>query len=294
MNVTITTIKNAFLKYTRKIPQMKLKSNQTNKLLKQKNKSNASSIWGGRFEGKPSEVMDQINPSIDFDKRFYKQDIRGSKAHAEMLSAQKIITEEDRDKIITGLNQVEKEIDQGTFDFSRELEDIHMNIEARLAVLIGDTAGRLHTARSRNDQVTTDFKLWIRDVIDALDEQLMFLQTALIDQAEAAASTVMPGFTHLQVAQPVTFGHHLLAYVEMFGRDRERFRDGRVRLNECPLGAAALAGTSFPIDRVMTAGILDFDRPTANSLDSVSDRDFALEFLSSAAIFRFELITFDL
>ena len=257
---------------------MKLKSNQTNKLLKQKNKSNASSIWGGRFEGKPSEVMDQINPSIDFDKRFYKQDIRGSKAHAEMLSAQKIITEEDRDKIITGLNQVEKEIDQGTFDFSRELEDIHMNIEARLAVLIGDTAGRLHTARSRNDQVATDFKLWIRDVIDALDEQLMFLQTALIDQAEAAASTVMPGFTHLQVAQPVTFGHHLLAYVEMFGRDRERFRDGRVRLNECPLGAAALAGTSFPIDRVMTAGILDFDRPTANSLDSVSDRDFALEF----------------
>ena len=271
---------------------MKLKSNQTNKLLKQKNKSKASSIWGGRFEGKPSEVMDQINPSIDFDKRFYKQDIRGSKAHAEMLAAQKIITEEDRDKIITGLNQVEKEIDQETFDFSRELEDIHMNIEARLAVLIGDAAGRLHTARSRNDQVATDFKLWIRDVIDALDEQLMFLQTALIDQAEAAASTVMPGFTHLQVAQPVTFGHHLLAYVEMFGRDRERLKDGRVRLNECPLGAAALAGTSFPIDRVMTAGILDFDRPTANSLDSVSDRDFALEFLSTASICSIHLSRF--
>jgi argininosuccinate lyase len=271
---------------------MTSRSNQTNKPLDKKNKSESSSIWGGRFEGKPHEIMDQINPSIDFDKRFFRQDIKGSKAHAEMLSAQKIITESDKDKIIHGLDQIEKEIDEGTFKFSRELEDIHMNIEARLAALVGDAAGRLHTGRSRNDQVATDFKLWIRDTIDILDKQLMQLQAALIDLADQNFNQVMPGFTHLQVAQPVTFGHHLLAYVEMLGRDRTRFQDGRARLNECPLGSAALAGTSFPIDRNMTSKALGFDRPTANSLDSVSDRDFALEFLSSASICSIHLSRF--
>ena len=231
---------------------MTSRSNQTNNPKYKKDKSGSSSIWGGRFERKPHDIMDQINPSIDFDKRFFRQDIRGSKAHAEMLSVQKIITKSDKDKIIHGLDQIEREIDEGTFKFSRELEDIHMNIEARLASLVGDAAGRLHTGRSRNDQVATDFKLWIRDTIDTLDQQLMSLQAALIDLADQNFNQVMPGFTHLQVAQPVSFGHHLLAYVEMLGRDRTRFQDGRARLNECPLGSAALAGTSFPIDRNMT------------------------------------------
>jgi argininosuccinate lyase len=271
---------------------MTSKFTQTNNPLEPNNKSEISTIWGGRFDGKPDEVMDRINPSIDFDKRFYKQDIQGSRVHAEMLAEQNIISPEDAKDILFGLDQVEQEIDQGTFVFSRELEDIHMNVESRLMEIIGAAAGRLHTGRSRNDQVATDFKLWVRDCIDHLDKQLMTLQSALINQAEKSAATVMPGFTHLQIAQPVTFGHHLLAYVEMVGRDRERFKDCRRRLNECPLGSAALAGTSFPINRDITATKLGFDRPTMNSLDSVSDRDFALEFLSAASICSMHLSRF--
>jgi argininosuccinate lyase len=252
----------------------------------------ASKMWGGRFSDGPSEVMDQINPSIDFDQRFYAQDIAGSRAHAAMLVVQGIISEQDGADIARGLEQVEQEIAEGRFTFSRALEDIHMNVEARLAELIGDAAGRMHTGRSRNDQVATDFKLWVRDAIDRLDDGLRALQAALIDQAEAHADVVMPGFTHLQAAQPVTFGHHMMAYVEMIGRDRGRFADCRTRLNECPLGSAALAGTSFPIDREATAAALGFDRPNANSLDGVSDRDFALEFLSSASITAMHLSRF--
>lgn len=247
-------------------------------------KTSASQIWGGRFAQGPSAVMAAINVSIDFDKRLYAQDIRASAAHCRMLVATKIIGAEDGDKIEAGLAQVLAEIEAGTFPFRAEYEDIHMNVEARLTELIGEPAGRLHTARSRNDQVATDFRLWVRDAIDGVAEALTRLQSVLIGRAEEHAATVMPGFTHLQAAQPVTFGHHLLAYVEMFGRDRGRFLDARARLNESPLGAAALAGTSFPIDRHQTAADLGFDRPTANSLDSVSDRDFALEFLSAAAI----------
>jgi len=228
--------------------------------------------------------MAQINVSIDFDKRLYAQDIRGSKAHAEMLVAQGILNAADGTVIQAGLDQVLAEIDAGTFLFRAEYEDIHMNVEARLSELIGEAAGRLHTARSRNDQVATDFRLWVRDAMDGVDGLLKGLQTALLDRAQEHAATVMPGFTHLQAAQPVTMGHHLMAYVEMIGRDRGRFADARKRLNECPLGAAALAGTSFAIDRHKTAASLGFDRPTANSLDSVSDRDFALEFLSAAAL----------
>jgi argininosuccinate lyase len=252
----------------------------------------ASTMWGGRFRDGPSQVMDQINPSIDFDQRFYAQDIAGSRAHAAMLVAQGIISGEDGADIAQGLDQVEQEITEGQFTFSRALEDIHMNVEARLATLIGDAAGRMHTARSRNDQVATDFKMWVRDATDNIDEGLKALQAALIDQAEANADVVMPGFTHLQAAQPVTFGHHMMAYVEMIGRDRGRFADCRVRLNECPLGSAALAGTSFPIDRDATAAALGFSRPTANSLDSVSDRDFALEFLAAASITAMHLSRF--
>jgi argininosuccinate lyase len=247
-------------------------------------KTGASTIWGGRFAAGPSAVMQRINASIDFDKRLYAQDIRGSKAHCAMLVKVGVLSEADGKAILQGLDQILREIDSGAFVFSSSLEDIHMNVESRLADLIGDAAGRLHTARSRNDQVATDFRLWVRDTIDGMENALKALQGALIDKAERHAGTVMPGFTHLQAAQPVTFGHHLLAYVEMFGRDRARLKDGRVRLNECPLGAAALAGTSFPIDRHMTAAELEFDRPCANSLDAVSDRDFALEFLSNAAI----------
>ena len=244
----------------------------------------ASQIWGGRFAQGPSAVMAAINVSIDFDKRLYAQDIRASAAHCRMLVASKIIGPEDGRKIEDGLAQVLAEIEAGTFPFRAEYEDIHMNVEARLSELIGEAAGRLHTARSRNDQVATDFRLWVRDAIDGTLSALTRLQAVLIDRAEEHAATVMPGFTHLQAAQPVTFGHHLMAYVEMFGRDRGRFADARARLNESPLGAAALAGTSFPIDRHMTAAELGFDRPTANSLDSVSDRDFALEYLGAAAI----------
>jgi len=243
-----------------------------------------NSLWGGRFEGGPAAVMRRINASIDFDRRLYAEDIAGSKAHCAMLVAQRILSPEDGAAITLGLERINAEIAAGEFVFREENEDIHLNIEARLAELIGPVAGRLHTARSRNDQVALDFKLWVRAAIDRVDTALAGLHSALLDQAEAHAATVMPGFTHLQIAQPVTFGHHLMAYVEMTGRDRGRFADCRRRLNECPLGAAALAGTAFPIDRDATAAALGFDRPAANSLDAVSDRDFAVEFLAAAAL----------
>ncbi|MFC7054059.1 argininosuccinate lyase [Hansschlegelia quercus] len=244
----------------------------------------SNAMWGGRFTDKPDAVLEAINASIDFDRRFYAQDIAGSKAHVAMLAATGIVSQEDAAKITKGLDQVLREIESGKFTFSRALEDIHMNVESRLAEIVGPAAGRLHTARSRNDQVATDFRLFVRDAVDALGVSLLKLQQALVEKAHAHAGSVMPGFTHLQSAQPVTFGHHLMAYVEMVGRDRGRLADARKRLNECPLGAAALAGTSFPIDREMTAKALGFDRPTANSLDSVADRDFALETLSAASI----------
>jgi argininosuccinate lyase len=249
----------------------------------------ANVMWGGRFAAGPAGIMQRINASIDFDRRLYAQDIAASKAHCEMLVRQGIVTSKDGAAILQGLDTIVREIEEGRFTFETALEDIHMNVEARLKELIGEAAGRLHTARSRNDQVATDFRLWVRDAIDALDDALRDLQAALLDQAEAHAATVMPGFTHLQAAQPVTFGHHLMAYVEMLGRDRGRLADGRRRLNECPLGAAALAGTSFPIDRTMTAEALGFDRPSANSIDAVSDRDFALEFLAAGAILAVHL-----
>ncbi len=244
----------------------------------------SNKMWGGRFAGGPSDIMQEINASIDFDRNLASQDIAGSKAHVAMLAHVGILTEADADAIRAGLDQVRAEIEAGKFTFSRALEDIHMNVEQRLGELVGPAAGRLHTARSRNDQVALDFKLWVRDTIDALDAQLADLQAALAEKALVHAGAVMPGFTHLQSAQPVTFGHHLLAYVEMIARDRGRMQDARKRLNESPLGAAALAGTSFPIDRAMTAEALGFDRPTANSLDSVADRDFVLETLAAAAI----------
>lgn len=249
----------------------------------------ASAIWGGRFAEGPSAIMEDINASIGYDQRLYAQDIDGSKAHCQMLIDTGIISKQDGDAILDGLEQVRTEIESGDFQFSRQLEDIHMNVESRLTELVGAPAGRLHTARSRNDQVATDFKMWVRAAIDDMDAGLNALLSTLITRAEEHADTIMPGFTHLQTAQPVTLGHHLLAYVEMFGRDRSRLQDARVRLNECPLGAAALAGTSFPIDREQTAAALGFDRPTANSLDSVSDRDFALEFLSAGAIIAMHL-----
>ncbi len=248
------------------------------------NASDPNAMWGGRFAMSPSEIMEEINASIGFDKRMAAQDIAGSKAHAAMLAARGIISAEDEKAIQSGLDRIAREIEHGEFTFSRALEDIHMNVEARLREIVGAPAGRLHTARSRNDQVATDFRLYVRAAIDGFDEGLRALQLALAKQAKANAATIMPGFTHLQPAQPVTFGHHLMAYVEMFARDRGRFADARARLNECPLGAAALAGTSFPIDRHATASSLGFDRPTANSLDSVSDRDFALETLAACAI----------
>jgi argininosuccinate lyase len=244
----------------------------------------SNAMWGGRFAEGPDAVLEAINASIDFDRRFYAQDIAGSKSHVAMLAATGIVSKDDAAKITKGLDQVLSEIEGGKFTFSRALEDIHMNVESRLAEIVGPAAGRLHTARSRNDQVATDFRLFVRDALDALGVSLLKLQQALVEKAHAHAASVMPGFTHLQSAQPVTFGHHLMAYVEMIGRDRGRLSDARKRLNECPLGAAALAGTSFPIDREMTAKALGFDRPTANSLDSVADRDFALETLSAASI----------
>ncbi len=246
--------------------------------------SNSNAMWGGRFASGPDAIMEAINASIDFDKRLAAQDIAGSRAHAAMLAACGIISNSDAEVIREGLLTVLSEIETGDFPFSRALEDIHMNVEARLKDLIGEPAGRLHTGRSRNDQVATDFKLWVRDQLDAVADGLRALIEALLAQAGTGAGLVMPGFTHLQVAQPVTWGHHMMAYVEMFGRDLGRVRDARARMNESPLGAAALAGTSFPIDREMTARALGFDRPAANSLDAVSDRDFALEFLSTASI----------
>ncbi|MCH2077071.1 MAG: argininosuccinate lyase [Rhodobacteraceae bacterium] len=246
--------------------------------------SSANKMWGGRFASGPDAIMEAINASIGFDKRLAAQDIEGSRAHAAMLAATGIVEGSDAEAIREGLLTVLSEIETGEFEFSAALEDIHMNVEARLSTLVGTSAGRLHTARSRNDQVALDFRMWVRDQCDALDEALVSLMQALLEQAEAGADWVMPGFTHLQTAQPVTWGHHMLAYVEMLSRDLSRCRDARKRMNECPLGAAALAGTSFPINRHMTAEALRFDRPTANSLDSVSDRDFALEFLSTASI----------
>jgi len=249
-------------------------------------------MWGGRFATGPDAIMEEINASIDFDQKLWRQDIRGSLAHAAMLAETGILTKEDVATIIAGLKKVEGEIESGAFTFSRALEDVHMNVESNLKDKIGLAAGRLHTARSRNDQVATDMRLWVRDTLDEIDGQMADLQLAMAEKADTYAGAVMPGFTHLQSAQPVTFGHHLLAYVEMLGRDRSRIRDARARLNECPLGAAALAGTSFPIDRHMTAKALGFDRPTANSLDSVSDRDFVLETLSAASICAMHLSRF--
>ena len=254
--------------------------------------STANAMWGGRFAAGPDAIMEAINASISFDQRMARQDIEGSRAHAAMLAATGILRDNDAEAIREGLLTVLSEIEAGEFAFSTALEDIHMNVEARLKEVVGEPAGRLHTGRSRNDQVATDFRLWVRDQMDAAIAGLEALQRALLGQAEAGADWVMPGFTHLQTAQPVTWGHHMMAYVEMFGRDASRFRDARARMNEAPLGAAALAGTSFPIDRDMTAKALGFDRPCANSLDAVSDRDFALDFLSSASICAMHLSRF--
>ena len=253
-------------------------------------KSNA--MWGGRFADGPDAIMEAINASIGFDKRMAKQDIEGSRAHAAMLAAQGILRDSDAEAIREGLLTVLSEIESGKFDFKPSLEDIHMNVEARLKEIVGEPAGRLHTARSRNDQVATDFKLWVREQMDAALEGITALQKAFLAQAEAGADWVMPGFTHLQTAQPVTWGHHMMAYVEMLGRDASRFTDARARMNESPLGAAALAGTSFNIDRDATAEALGFDRPAANSLDAVADRDFALDFLSAASICAMHLSRF--
>ena len=252
----------------------------------------SNKMWGGRFAAGPDAIMEAINASIGFDKRMAAQDIAGSRAHAAMLAATGIISDKDAEAIREGLLTILSEIEDESFTYSTALEDIHMNVEARLKEVIGEPAGRLHTGRSRNDQVATDFKLWVRDQLDAFDAGLLALIQALLGQAEAGADWVMPGFTHLQTAQPVTWGHHMMAYVEMFGRDLSRVRDARARMNESPLGAAALAGTSCPIDRDMTAQALGFDRPSANSLDAVSDRDFALEFLSVASICAMHLSRF--
>ncbi|RME64008.1 MAG: argininosuccinate lyase [Alphaproteobacteria bacterium] len=241
-------------------------------------------MWGGRFTDQPDALMTAINASIRFDRRLWREDLAGSRAHAAMLVEQGLIASEDGAAIARGLDQIEAEIAAGRFPFSDALEDIHMNIEARLREIVGRAAGRLHTARSRNDQVATDFKLWVRAAIDRADALLRDFQAAIVEQAARHAATVMPGFTHLQSAQPVTLGHHLLAYYEMARRDRARFVDARGRLNECPLGAAALAGTSFAIDREATARALGFARPTRNSIDSVADRDFALDYLAAAGI----------
>ena len=241
-------------------------------------------MWGGRFEAGPAAIMREITPSIDFDKRLAGEDLAGSRAHCRMLANEGIISKDDGQAILDGLTVIEKEIAEGKFVFKRELEDIHLNIEARLAELIGPAAGRLHTARSRNDQVVTDFRLWVRGACERADQGLLALQRALFAQAEKHVETIMPGFTHMQVAQPVTFGHHMMAYVEMFARDRGRFEDARKRLNESPLGAAALAGTSFAIDRDATAKSLGFARPMRNSMDAISARDFALEYLAACSI----------
>ncbi len=252
----------------------------------------SNKMWGGHFDYGPSEIMQKINASISFDQKLYKQDIRASIAHARMLGKTAILKKAESEKIISGLQKIEKEIDSGKFTFSEALEDIHMNVESRLRELIGDTAGKLHTARSRNDQVATDFKLYCRDSIDLLVKELEQLKKAFTAKAAANKNTIMPGFTHLQVAQPITFAHHMKAYVEMISRDISRLKDCRTRLNELPLGSAALAGTSFPIDRKMVAKELGFRAPTKNSLDSVSDRDFALELLSGLNILSIHLSRF--
>ena len=252
----------------------------------------ANAMWGGRFAAGPDAIMQAINASISFDQRLFAQDIRASRAHAAMLAAQDIINDSDAAAIEEGLLTVLSEIEAGKFQFQEALEDIHMNVEARLKEIIGTPAGRLHTARSRNDQVAVDFRLWVRDQCDAVILGIEALMRAFLAQAEAGAGWPMPGFTHLQTAQPVTWGHHMMAYVEMLSRDRSRFQDARKRMNLSPLGAAALAGTSFPIDRQATAAALGFDGPTANSLDSVSDRDFALEFLSASSICAMHLSRF--
>jgi len=255
-------------------------------------KNSANKMWGGRFDASPSQMMLEINQSISFDHKLYKQDIAGSIAHAQMLSAAKIISQPEAKKIIDGLKKIEKEIDGEKFIFKKELEDIHMNIESRLKEIIGDVAGKLHTARSRNDQVATDFRLFIRDEVDSIRQLLIDLEKNFVTKAEKNLDIIMPGFTHLQVAQPVLFSHHLLAYFEMFKRDISRLDDLRARMNECPLGACAMAGTSFPIDRFATAKSLGFARPTANSMDSVSDRDFAIEFLSCTSLIALHLSRF--
>ena len=244
----------------------------------------ANKMWGGRFETGPAAIMREITPSIDFDKRLWAEDLAGSKAHVRMLASEGIVSKEDAGAILQGLGQIEQEIGEGKFVFKRELEDIHLNIEARLAEIVGPTAGRLHTARSRNDQVVTDFRLWVRAACERADKGLLDLSRALLAQAEKHAASIMPGYTHMQPAQPVTFGHHLLAYVEMFARDRGRFEDAKKRMNKSPLGAAALAGTSFPIDRDVTAMNLGFARPMRNSMDAISARDFALEYLAACTI----------
>jgi argininosuccinate lyase len=244
----------------------------------------ANKMWGGRFESGPAQIMREITPSIDFDKRLAGEDLAGSRAHVRMLAIQGIIAKADAETILKGLDQIESEIAEGKFTFKRELEDIHLNIEARLTEIIGAAAGRLHTARSRNDQVVTDFRLWVRSACERADQGLLALCRALIAQAEKHTGNIMPGYTHMQPAQPVTFGHHLLAYVEMFMRDRGRFDDAKRRMNESPLGAAALAGTSFPIDRELTAKTLGFARPMRNSMDAISARDFALEYLAACTI----------
>lgn len=255
-------------------------------------KSEANTMWGGRFAAGPDAVMEAINASIDFDQRMAAEDIAGSRAHAAMLARQGVITQQDQAEIDRGLDQVEAELGAGTFAFSRALEDIHMNIEARLREIVGDAGARLHTGRSRNDQAAVDIRMWVRARCDEIDTSLGRLIAGFVRQAEAGADIVMPGFTHLQTAQPVTWGHHMLAYAEMLDRDRGRFRDARDRMNECPLGAAALAGTSFPIDREDTARALGFDRPMANSLDAVSDKDFELEFMAAACICAMHLSRF--
>jgi argininosuccinate lyase len=264
----------------------------TKKLTKNLPSKKSNKMWGGHFEYGPAEIMEKINASIDFDKKLYKQDIRGSIAHAKMLAKTGILKKYEVDLIISGLQKIEKEIHSGKFVFKRELEDIHMNVESRLRELIGDISGKLHTARSRNDQVALDFRLYVRDSIDVILGELEKLKTAFAKKAAANKQTIMPGFTHLQVAQPITFAHHMNAYVEMISRDISRIKDCRSRLNECPLGACALAGTSFPIDRKMVAKELGFKAPTKNSLDTVSDRDFALELLSHLNILAIHLSRF--
>jgi len=255
-------------------------------------KKSSNKMWGGRFDAKPSDLMQEINQSITFDKKLYKHDIQGSTAHAKMLAQVGVLTKAELEKIISGLKKVEKEIAEDEFNFKIELEDIHMNIESRLREIIGDVAGKLHTARSRNDQVATDFRLFVRDEIDEVLKLISDLQKNLVKKAEENLGVILPGFTHLQVAQPVLFSHHLLAYFEMFKRDSSRLHDLRARMNECPLGACALAGTSFPIDRNFTAKELGFSRPTANSMDSVSDRDFAIEYLFCLALVATHLSRF--